>query len=146
MNPLIAGALGSVLDTVIDKLTKQIPVSDTEREHIKLEAEKTLADKADVIAQAEAAVAETRTKEWLGDLATPHPMSALWRPMVALGSFFILLWDGILGNVINSILVNLGYLVIPSVPASTTEVVGWVLLTLVGARSIDKLVVTRKVK
>lgn len=146
MNPLIIGALGTVLDKVIEKITNNIPVSETEKENLKIEASKELANHAGEIARAEVDMAQANKDIWLSELATPNSLAALWRPIVALGSFGILLWDGILSNLLNSTLVNLGFLVVPSVPPGTVEAVSYVLLTLVGARSLDKFFVTRKVK
>jgi hypothetical protein len=146
MNPIIIGALGTVLDRVIDKLTNNIPVTETEKENLRQEAQKELASQAGELALAEAKIAEQNKDVWLSELATPNSLAALWRPIVALGSFGILLWDGILSNLLNSTLVNLGYIVVPSVPPGTVEAVSYVLLTLVGARSLDKFFVSRKVR
>jgi hypothetical protein len=146
MNPLLFGALSEVLKTVIAKITNQIPVSQTERENIELEAQQALADNAGVIAQAEAQMADARKDEWLADLATPYSLSALWRPITAIGCMVVILWDAVIVNVLNLFLMNLwSYGIAPS-PATTVEIVSYVLLTLVGARSLDKFFATRKIR
>lgn len=146
MNPLIFGALSSVIEAVIAKVTRNLPVSTTERENMELEAKQALAENADVIAQAEAQMAEARKDEWLADLATPYTLSALWRPLTALGCVAVILWDAVIVNVLNLFLMNVWTYGIAPSPATTVEIVSYVLLTLVGARSLDKFFATRKIR
>lgn len=135
MIPAILGSvLGGVLDKVLDKVTNQLPVTETERDNIKLQAEKELATHADTIANAEATISTNAKDAWLEELHNGGFLATTWRPLLAVTSTFIIFWDGVLLSVINALGAGLEH-----TPAHVSEVAMWVLLTLIGARGIEKI-------
>lgn len=148
MSPLVGTILGpilkDVLGNVLDKVTNNIPVSNSEKENIKLQMEKDLAEHAGAIAEAEARVQEAQKETWLADLHNGGWMAQNWRPMVAVGSFSHLMWDGVFLNIVNTILSWFGVIqVIPYSPEIVVDASFYVLIALVGARGLEKISVAR---
>lgn len=143
MTPILGSILGGVLDKVIDKLTNQLPVSDNEKENIKVQAEKELANHAGAIAEAEATISTNAKDAWLEELHNGGFLATTWRPLLAVTSTFIILWDGVLLSIINGVLSGLEWSPLSHTPAHISEVAMWVLLTLIGARGVEKISVVR---
>lgn len=147
---MIGGILGSVLpgvlDKVIEKITNQLPVSETEKENIKVQAEKELANHAGAIAEAEATISTNAKDVWLEELHNGGFLATTWRPLLAVVCTSVIAWDGILVNVVNTTLTGLSWVTIAHTPHNVTEVSMYILLTLIGARGIEKISVVRKAK
>lgn len=141
MSPILGTLVGGVLDAVIDKITNNIPVTDTEKENIKAQAEKELANHAGAIAEAEATISTNAKDQWLAELHNGGLLATSWRPLSAITSLGLIVWDGLLVPVAK----GLGWATLNGPPASTVEVAMWVLLTLIGARGFEKIaIVSRK--
>lgn len=139
---ILTSLLPGILDTVITKITNQLPVSENEKENIKLQAEKELANHAGAIAEAEATISNNAKDTWLAELHNGGWLATTWRPLLAVSSTFIIFWDGVILSVINSLGANLEH-----TPAHVSEVSMWILLTLIGARGVEKIsVVSKKAK
>lgn len=139
---ILASILPGILDTVIGKITNQLPVSDNEKENIKLQAEKELANHAGAIAEAEASISNNAKETWLAEIHNGGFLATTWRPLLAVSSTFIIFWDGVILSIINAFGAGLEH-----TPAHVSEVSMWILLTLIGARGVEKIsVVTRKTK
>lgn len=143
MSAILTTVIGGVLDKIIDKVTNQIPVTDNEKENIKVQAEKELANHAGAIAQAEAIVSTNAKDAWLAELHDGGFLATSWRPIAALCSLTIIVWDGIILNIINGILLGMDTFALAHTPAHISEVAMWILLTLIGARGIEKISVVR---
>lgn len=148
MTPLVGTILGpvlkDVLDSLVEKVTNNIPVSQTEKENIKLEMERDLAQHAGTIAEAEARIHESQKEQWLADLHNGGWMAQNWRPVVAVGSFFHLMWDGVLLPFVNTVFTWFGMVkLIPYSPEIIVECSFYLLLALVGARGLEKISVAR---
>jgi len=143
MNPILGGLIGGVLDKVIEKVTNQLPVSQNEKDNIRLQAEKELAQHAGAIAEAEATISTNAKDTWLAELHNGGWLATTWRPLLAVSSTFIVLWDGVLISIINGVLSGLGAVPLEHTPAHVSEVAMWVLLTLIGARGVEKISVVR---
>lgn len=137
---ILTTLLPGILDTVITKITNQLPVSENEKENIKLQAEKELANHAGSIAEAEATISNNAKDTWLAELHDGGWLATTWRPLLAVTSTFIILWDGVLLSVINSVAPS----PLSNTPAHISEVVMWILLTLIGARGVEKISVVSK--
>lgn len=143
MSPILGTLLGGVLDKVIDKLTNQLPVTENEKENIKVQAEKELANHAGAIAEAEATISTNAKDTWLAEIHNGGILATSWRPLAAVTSLGLIVWDGFGVPVSKA----LGWSSLSGPPASTIEVCMWVLLTLIGARGFEKIaVVSRKGK
>jgi hypothetical protein len=147
---MIGGLLGSVLpgvlDKVIEKITNQLPVSETEKANIKVQAEKELANHAGAIAEAEATISTNAKEAWLEELHNGGFLATTWRPLLAVVCTSVIAWDGILVNIINATLAGLDWALVSHTPHNVTEVSMFILLTLIGARGIEKISVVRKSK
>lgn len=145
---MIGGILGSVipgvLDKVIEKIANQLPVSETEKENIKVQAEKELANHAGAIAEAEATISTNAKDAWLEELHNGGFLATTWRPLLAVVCTSVIAWDGILINLVNSMLTGLDWNTVAHTPHNVTEVSMYILLTLIGARGIEKISVVRK--
>lgn len=137
---ILGSVLPGVLKEVIDKITNQLPVTENEKENIKLQAEKELATHADKIAEAEAAISSNAKDSWLAELHNGGWLATTWRPLAAVASTFIVLWDGVILSIINGVINH----PLANTPAHTVEISMWVLLTLIGARGIEKISVVSK--
>lgn len=144
MNPVLGTLLGGVLDKVIDKLTNQLPVTENEKENIKVQAEKELANHAGAIAEAEATISNNAKDAWLEELHNGGFLATTWRPLLAVVSTFIMFWDAVLLNVLNSGLAALEWVPIAHANDAVLQVALWTLLTLIGARGVEKIAVVRK--
>lgn len=147
MSAILTTVLGGVLDKVIDKVTNQLPVTENEKANIKVEVDKELSKQAGAIAEAEAIVSTNAKDAWLEEIHNGGFMATNWRPILALTCTFLILWDGVLISIVNGILLGLGAYAIGHTPQNVMEVAMWLLLTLVGARGIEKIgVISRKGK
>ena len=146
MNPILGTLIGGVLDKVIDKLTNQLPVSENEKENIKIQAEKELANHAGAIAQAEAQISTNAKDTWLEELHNGGFLATTWRPLLAVTSTFIMLWDSVLVNIINAGLKGMEWATIAPAGDAVLQCALWVLLTLIGARGVEKIAVVRSKK
>lgn len=144
MNSILAGLLPDVLGKIIDKVLAQLPVSDNEKENIKVQAEKEMASHADVIAQAEATISTNAKDAWLEELHNGGFLATTWRPLLAVTSTFIMLWDAVLVNVVNMGLTALHAPLVGHAPDAVIQCALWVLLTLIGARGVEKISVVRQ--
>lgn len=141
---ILAGILPGVLGTVIDKIIAQLPVSQNEKENIKLQAEKDLASHAGAIAEAEATISTNAKDAWLEELHNGGFLATTWRPLLAVVSTFILLWDAVLINITNAGLKALEWTTVPHAGDAVLQCALWVLLTLIGARGVEKISVVRQ--
>lgn len=140
MSPILGTLLGGVLDAVIDKITNNIPVTETEKENIKVQAEKELANHAGAIAEAEATISTNAKDAWLEELHNGGFLATTWRPLAAVTSLSLLVWDGFGVPVAK----GLGWVSLSGPPSSTIEVAMWIILTLIGARGFEKIAVVAK--
>lgn len=140
---ILTSLLPGILDTVIEKITNQLPVTENEKENIKVQAEKELANHAGAIAEAEATISTNAKDAWLGELHNGGFLATTWRPLLAVTATFIVFWDGVLLSIINAILNSFEAITLSPTPAWTIEVSMWVLLTLIGARGVEKLGVVK---
>lgn len=143
MTPILGGLVGTVLDKVIEKLANQFPVTENEKENIKVQAEKELANHAGAIAEAEAAISTNAKDAWLEELHNGGFLATTWRPLLAVTSTFIMVWDAVLAPVINTGLKGLEWPTIPATGDTVLQCSLWVLLTLIGARGVEKISVVR---
>lgn len=144
MTPVLGTLLGGVLDKVIDKLTNQLPVTENEKENIRVQAEKELASHAGAIAEAEVALSNNAKDTWLAELHNGGFLATSWRPLAAVTSLALIVWDGVLLPVFNAALRGLDWSTIAAPPTHVAEVSMWVLLTLIGARGVEKIAVVSK--
>jgi hypothetical protein len=139
---ILGSVLPGVLTDVLGKIVNQLPVSENEKENIKLQAERELATHAEAIANAETAISNNAKDAWLAELHNGGFLATSWRPLLALSSTLIIFWDGVLISIFNALGSGLEH-----TPAHVSEVSMWILLTLIGARGVEKIsVVTRKPK
>jgi hypothetical protein len=146
VSPILGTLLGGVLDAVIDKITNNIPVTETEKENIKVQAEKELANHAGSIAQAEATISTNAKDAWLEELHNGGFLATTWRPLLALVSTGIMLWDAVVLNIVNAALKGLEWATIAPAGDAVLQCALWVLLTLIGARGVEKIAVVRSKK
>ena len=139
---ILAAVLPDILGKVLDKVLGQLPVSENEKEHAKVVVEAELAKNSGAIADAEATISNNAKEVWLEELHNGGFLATTWRPLLAVTSTFIVFWDGVLLPVVNSVLTH----PITGTPTHISEVVMWVLLTLIGARGIEKISVVRNKK
>lgn len=133
-----------MLTEVLNKILNQLPVSENEKENIKAQAEKELASKADVLAQAEAQISNNAKDVWLEELHNGGFLATTWRPLLAVVSTGIMLWDAVLVNIVNAGLKGLEWTTIAPAGDAVLQCALWVLLTLIGARGIEKISVVRQ--
>lgn len=143
---ILSSVLPGVLTDVLGKVINQLPVTENEKENIKLQAQKELAEKADVIAQAEAQISSNAKETWLEELHNGGFLATTWRPLLAITSTFVMAWDAVLLNVVNAGLSSLHWTQIEHANDAVLQVALWVLLTLIGARGVEKIAVVRSKK
>lgn len=138
--------LPDLLNTVLGKVLNQLPVTENEKENIKVQVDKELATKADVIAQAEAQISTNAKDAYLEELHNGGFLATTWRPLLAVASTAILFWDAVLLNIINAGLSGLHWPSIASASDAVLQCALWTLLTLIGARGVEKISVVRSLK
>lgn len=143
---ILSSVLPGVLNDVLGKVINQLSVSQNEKDNITLQAQKELAEKADVIAQAEAQISINAKDAWLEELHNGGLLATTWRPLLAVTSTFIMVWDAVLLNVVNAGLKALEWATIAPAGDTVLQCALWVLLTLIGARGIEKISVVRSKK
>jgi hypothetical protein len=141
---LLGSVLPGVLSEVLGKVLNQLPVSENEKENIKVQAEKELANHAGKIAEAEAQISTNAKDAWLEELHNGGFLATTWRPLLAVTSTFIMFWDAVLVNVVNTALSALDWTTIAHANDAVLQVALWTLLTLIGARGVEKISVVRK--
>lgn len=141
---ILGSVLPGVLNEVLGKVLNQLPVTENEKENIRVQAEKELAQKADVIAQAEAQISTNAKDAWLEELHNGGFLATTWRPLLAVTSTFIMVWDAVLLNVANAGLKAMEWATIAPAGDTVLQCALWVLLTLIGARGIEKISVVRQ--
>lgn len=141
---ILSSVLPGVLNDVLGKILNQLPVSENEKENIKVQAEKELANHAGKIAEAEAQISTNAKDAWLEELHNGGFLATTWRPLLAVTSTFIMVWDAVLLNIVNAGLKGLEWSTIAPAGDAVLQCALWVLLTLIGARGIEKISVVRQ--
>lgn len=141
---ILGPLLGDVVGKVIDKIGNQLPVTENEKENIRIQAEKELATHAGAIAEAEATLSNNAKEAWLAELHNGGFLATTWRPLLAVTSTFIMAWDAVFVNVVNSGFKALQWVPIANAPTEVVQVSMWVLLTLIGARGVEKISIVKQ--
>ena len=144
MNPLI-GALGPLLKDIIGTVINKLPMTQGEKIKAENEIDLALTQHAGTIAEAEAKMSETRSTEWIADATAKSWLANNWRPLTGITGTLIILWEGILINLVNAgIFYFSGQMPIPHAPSIIVDSSMWVLLALVGVRSAEKITAINK--
>lgn len=127
MGPLLIPILAGAIDLIIGKLKANEPVDATE----------IIKAVAPAAAQAESIIKEDAKDVWVEELHNGGFMATNWRPLAALVSLAGLAWEGIALPVIGT------FVTIPSPPEYISTAFLMTLLTLIGARGIEKIAIVR---
>lgn len=134
---ILGSVVGPLVKTVLDKVLGQIPMSETERQNVQFEADQELKKNAGTVAEAEARIAEASKDVWLAELHNGGFLATSWRPLLALVCMAILVWEAIILSILNI------WVHVPYAPEYVSSTAMWCLLTLIGARGLEKINITR---
>lgn len=128
MNPILGQVLGGVIDLVLGKVKEGQPV----------DAKEVIDAVAPQITQLEQTITETAKETWLADLHNGGWMATSWRPLAAVVSIGGLAWEGFVLPLLNTLVS------IPYPPEYVSQSFLYTLLTLIGARGIEKINIARR--
>ena len=90
------------------------------------------------VAQAEQALTDSARETWLADLHNGGWMATTWRPLAAVTAIAGLAWEGFGLPIINMVVT------VPYPPEYVSQAFLYTLLTLIGARGIEKINIARR--
>ncbi|MDF2809487.1 MAG: hypothetical protein K0S56_518 [Microvirga sp.] len=86
----------------------------------------------------EQTITDAAKETWLADLHNGGWMATSWRPLAAVTSIAGLAWEGFLLPIVNTIVA------VPYPPEYVSQAFLYTLLTLIGARGIEKINIARR--
>lgn len=128
MNPILAPVITGVIDLVLGKLKAGDPVNPAEI----VQAVEPAASAA------EQAISSNAKDVWMQELHNGGFLATSWRPLAALVSLVGLSWEAIVLPIVNTMVK------VESPPEYISTAFLWTLLTLIGARGIEKINIVRK--
>ena len=128
MNPLLAPIIQGAIELVLGKIKDGLPVDAKD-------VVETIAPKID---QVEQTLADSARETWLAELHNGGWMATSWRPLAAVVSIAGLAWEGFALPILN-LMVS-----IPYPPEYVSQSFLYTLLTLIGARGIEKINIARR--
>lgn len=130
MSPILAPIITGAIDLVIGKIKEGVKPAEAAAEVAKTVAPQVLA--------AEQTISDNAKDVWMQELHNGGFLATSWRPLAALVSLVGLSWEAIVLPVLNTMVpVN-------SPPEYISTAFLWTLLTLIGARGIEKINIVRK--
>jgi hypothetical protein len=137
---LLGNPFSAVAETILSTVLDKLPIGSTERFKAETELKLAMSAHAGEIAAAEASIASSRKDEWLADMNSKYWLANNWRPMTAMISLGILVWEGVLINIANTALFyGTLSMPLPHTPVGVVDASMWIILALVGARSAEKI-------
>lgn len=128
MNPLLIPVIQGVIEVVLGKVKENLPV----------EIKEVVDAVAPQTSQLRQSMVDTARETWLADLHNGGFMATSWRPLAALVSIAGLAWEGFLLPIINTMFT------VPYPPEYVSQAFLYTLLTLIGARGIEKINIARR--
>lgn len=128
MSPFLIPVVQGAIELILGKLKDGQPV----------DAKEVVESIAPQVTQLEQTITETAKETWLADLHNGGWMATSWRPLAAVTSIAGLAWEGFVLPIINTVVS------IPYPPEYVSQAFLYTLLTLIGARGIEKINIARR--
>ncbi len=128
MSPFLIPVVQGAIDLILGKL----------KEGQAVDAKEVVETIAPQVTQLEQTITETAKETWLADLHNGGWMATSWRPLAAVVSIGGLAWEGFVLPIVNTLVT------IPYPPEYVSQSFLYTLLTLIGARGIEKINIARR--
>jgi len=128
MNPILIPVITGAIELILGKLKDGEPV----------EAKDVIDAVTPQAQQAEQTIADSARETWLADLHNGGWMATSWRPLAAVTAIAGLAWEGFGLPVVNI------FIAVPYPPEYVSQAFLYTLLTLIGARGIEKINIARR--
>jgi len=128
MTPFLIPVVQGAIELILGKIKDGQPV----------EAKDVIEKIAPQVSQVEQAITDAAKETWLADLHNGGWMATSWRPLAAVTSIAGLAWEGFVLPIANTMVT------IPYPPEYISQSFLYTLLTLIGARGIEKINIARR--